>query len=222
MTAFGQTHLLTLIIIFGLAAVLIFFGRRGAKWPTIFLAWMTFSTFAANQAAYASLDYPVALDNILPFHLCDVVAIICGFALLTKKRGLCELAYLWGLTGTIQGLVTPNMPYGPDHPVYWSFFLQHGSIVIVALFIPLAMRWRPDRGTFWRVFLWGQIYFFGALAINHFLGTNFGFLREKPRVASVLDYFGDWPTYLIGIQIFALVAYLILLLPFAQHLRKKK
>lgn len=222
MTVYGSAHLLTLLAIGLIGATLIFSQRRGANWPLVLLAWLNFSTYPVNQLAYATLDFPISPENIFPFQLCDVAALICGFALLTKKRTLCELAFLWGLTGTIQGLLTPNMPYGPESPVYWGFFLQHGVIVITALFIPLALNWRPDRWTFWRVQLWSQVYFFSALAINAFFGTNYGFLREKPRGASVLDYFGDWPYYLIGIQLFAIFAYLLLLLPFAPHLRKKK
>ncbi|MGE9268442.1 MAG: TIGR02206 family membrane protein, partial [Verrucomicrobiales bacterium] len=115
-----------------------------------------------------------------------------------------------------------NMPHPPDHPIFWSFFLQHGVIVATALFLPLALKWRPNRGSFWRVQLWSQLYFFSALGLNFLLGTNFGFLRAKPQQASILDHFGPWPQYLIAIQLFALLAYLLLLLPFAKRLRQRK
>ncbi|MGE9267148.1 MAG: hypothetical protein ACQKBY_03545, partial [Verrucomicrobiales bacterium] len=113
MSLFGTTHLLTLLGIFLAAAVCILAHRRGKRWPLPLLAWLNLLCYAANQAAYATLDFPVALDNILPFHLCDLAALICAAALLTRKDKLCELAYLWGLAGTIQGLITPNMPHPP-------------------------------------------------------------------------------------------------------------
>ena len=211
---FGTVHLVTLLVIFLCGAVLILAHRRGQGWALTLLAWSCLSVYAVNQAAFATVDFAVPWDNLLPFHLCDVAAVVAGLALLTRKRTLCELAYFWGLAGTLQGLISPNTPFGWTHPVFWSFFFHHGMVVIAALFLPLALGWRPNRSSIWRVFLWGQVYFCFALIVNKIMGTNFGFLSEKPASASLLDHLGDWPIYLIWLQVVALVFYFILWLPF--------
>lgn len=207
-------HLVTLMVIGLVGVVAIYLGRRGNDWVRGGLAFLCLVVYPVNQLSYGTLDYPLVWDNILPFHLCDVVAVVAGFALLTRHQVLSEFTYLWGLTGTLQGLVTPNMPHEVGHPIFWSFFLQHGVVVVAAVYLPLVLQWRPTRWTLLRMILWGEAYFVFALAVNFKLGTNFGFLREKPAGGSLLDHFGEWPWYLLGIQAFAIVAFLILLAPF--------
>ena len=37
--------------------------------------------------------------------------------------------------------------------------------------------------------------------MNWLLGTNFGFLARKPKTATLLDHLGDWPIYLLWLQL---------------------
>ena len=145
---------------------------------------------------------------------CDLAALTAGFGILTLRPLLCELTYCWGLAGTLQGLITPNLGWAFPHPMFWSFFIQHGVVVIVALYLPLAMKWRPHPGVVPRILIWNQVYFLSASFINISLGTNFGFLAAKPEGASPLDFLGKWPVYLIWLQILAALIMTALLLPF--------
>jgi hypothetical integral membrane protein (TIGR02206 family) len=216
MPLFGLTHGLTILALVVIAAICIFAGRRGCIWPRALLAFVCLSVFPINQLALGILDFDPPLNNLLPFHLCDIAALTAGFGILTRKPLLCELTYCWGLAGTMQGLIFPNLGWDFPHPMFWGFFIQHGVVVIVALYLPLAMAWKPRAGVVVRILLWNQIYFLSAMAINGALGTNFGFLAEKPEVSSPLDYLGDWPIYLIWLQVIAAVVMTLLLLPFAK------
>ena len=162
----------------------------------------------------------VPLDAIVPLHLCDLAAFICGFALITRRQVLCELAYFWGLAGTLQGLLTPNLEFDFPHPVFLAFFLQHGVIVITALVLPLGLGWRPAKGAVKRVFLFIMGYAAMAMIINYLLGTNFGFLAAKPNEASLLDVMPVWPWYIFVLIGLALVMFCLLSLPFRQSNQK--
>lgn len=218
MTLFSLTHGLTILMLVIVGSLCISCGRKECTWPRAALAFVCLLIYPINQVATMALDFDVPLDNIIPGHLCDVAALTAGFGLLTGRPLLCELTYCWGLAGTLQGLITPNLPYDFPHPIFFSFFIQHGVIVIVALYLPLAMGWRPRPGVVPRILLWNQVYFVGALGINLALGTNFGFLLEKPAGASLLDSLGDWPIYLIWLQILAAVLMTLLLLPFSRSI----
>jgi hypothetical integral membrane protein (TIGR02206 family) len=167
-----------------------------------------------NQLALAMVEFDPPLENFIPCHLCDIAAVTAGFAILTKKPLLCELTYCWGLAGTMQGLITPNLAFNFPHPLFWTFFIQHGVIVSVALYLPLAMNWKPRDGVVPRIFLWNQVYFVIAGTTNVILGTNFGFLARKPQTASLMDQLGDWPVYLFWLQLLAILLTSLLLLPF--------
>jgi len=214
MPLFGLTHALTLIVLVTSGTICIYAGRRGCLWPRALLAFICLSVFPINQLALSTLDFDIPLNNIIPFQLCDLAALTAGFGLLTRKPLLCELTYCWGLAGTMQGLIFPNLGFNFPEPMFWTFFLQHGVIVIVALYLPLALNWKPRAGVVPRILLWNQIYFLSAMALNGALGTNFGFLAEKPEVSSPLDHLGDWPVYLFWLQIIAVIVMTLLLLPF--------
>jgi len=216
MDLFSVTHGFSVLSIALIAVICIYAGRRGASWPRVLLAFLCFAVFPINHLALQTLDFQVPLNNILPLHLCDVAALTAGFGILTRHSLLCELTYCWGLAGTMQGLITPNLGWTFPHPMFWSFFLHHGVIVIIALYLPLAMKWRPQPGVVPRIIFWNQVYFFTAIAVNTTLKTNFGYLSEKPEVASPLDYLGDWPIYLIWLQVLSAIVMTCLLLPFSR------
>ncbi|MDB4354117.1 TIGR02206 family membrane protein [Akkermansiaceae bacterium] len=218
MELFGPPHLLTLLFgaIFGAACIVA--RRRGSVWPIVVLSFLNLSAYGYNQWVYSNIGYEIPLDNILPFHLCDVAAFLAGFALLTRKPLVRELCYCWGLAGTLQALITPNLPHPFPHPIFFSFFTHHGIIVITALFLPLAEGWRPRPGTFPRILIWNQIYFIVGMIINWLAGTNFGFLMRKPYGATLFDHLGSWPWYLIWVQLIAATFIALFLLPFSKRI----
>lgn len=218
MPLFGTTHGLTITTIALIALICIYAGRQGCLWPRALLAFICFMVFPMNQLVLASLDFQKPLENLLPCHLCDIAVITAGFGILTQKPLLCELTYCWGLAGTLQGLITPNLGFDFPHPLFWSFFIHHGVVVIVALYLPLAMKWKPGAGVVPRIILWNQVYFLAALTINTALETNFGYLSSKPNVASLLDHMGDWPVYLFWLQLAAAFVMILLLLPFRKSI----
>lgn len=201
--------------------VLILLGRRGGvarAGATGLLAFLCLATFPLTHLAWnLGGDIP-NMESSLPLQLCDVVAVVAGFALLTRRPTLCELAYFWGLSASLQGVLTPAVGYDFPHPVFLSFFVHHIAIVAAALYLPLALGWRPRRPlwrTALRVLLWSEAYFVVMLPLNFLLGTNFGFLNGKPANPSLLDHLGPWPAYLLAMQAVAVVAIGLLTLPFA-------
>ena len=155
--------------------------RRGHFWPVAILAFLNLSAYAYNQWVYVNLGHTIPLDNILPFHLCDIAAFLAGFALLTPRPLVRELCYCWGLAGTLQALLTPNLPHLFPHPIFFSFFIHHGIIVITAAFLTLAEGWRPRPGTFPRVLIWNQVYFFCSLGLQLARRDKLRFPHAKTR-----------------------------------------
>jgi uncharacterized membrane protein YwaF len=62
------------------------------------------------------------------------------------------------------------------------------------------------------------VYFFSVMAVNWAADTNFGFLMEKPRGATLLDHLGPWPFYLIWVQLIAAAFIALFLLPFSKRI----
>ena len=216
---FGKGHLGALALIAVIATLLIRKCRQnpqspGAKTGIALLAFLCFAAYPINLAALFARGGDHSLNVLLPLHLCDIAAIICGFALIKRHPLLCELAYFWGLAGTLQGLITPDISYNFPDPSFLAFFNLHGVIVITALLLPLGLGWRPYRGAPLRAMLWILIYAAIIFPLNMVLDTNFGYLMEKPSKASLLDVMGPWPWYILSLIGLACLFFFLLNLPF--------
>ena len=68
-----------------------------------------------------------------------------------------------------------------------------------------------------RVFLATAAWAAAAVAANALTGGNYMFLRERPQTASLLDYMGPWPWYILGAGLLALALFALLELPFRRR-----
>jgi len=215
---FTPVHYITLAIGFALTVGLIVFAKRSEKNQRVITAILAFLNLAAYPIAlYAWRDHPRSLDNVLPLHLCDLAAIIAGFALFTRRPILLTLTYFWGIAATTQALLTPAITIGPPALPFIHFFVQHFAIVATALYIPLVLKWKPEM-PWWKsplkVFGISVVYQGFALAVNTALKTNFAFASRPPDNPSLIDHLGAWPLYLFAMQGLAFVLFLALALPF--------
>lgn len=216
---FSREHFVAVLIGASAVAILLATGRRGGRGrllTTAVLAFLNLSAYPSNLAAWLSLGKPVALDNLLPFHLCDIAAITAGFALLTRHPLLCALTYFWGLAATFQALITPAISLGFPAWAFITFFIQHFAIVAAALYLPLVEGWRPKQ-PLWKgpleLYGWSVAYLVFALAVNSVLKTNFGFASRPPDNPSLIDHLGPWPWYLFSLQAVGIGVYFLLALP---------
>jgi hypothetical integral membrane protein (TIGR02206 family) len=183
---------------------------------TAVLAACCLTAFPLTQWAWSMVEGPVALDNALPLQLCDLAAFVAGFGLLCEWAWLRLLTYYWGLGATLQALITPAVTFDFPHPVFVVFFIQHFAIVGTALYLPVALGWRPAGAWWrapWRAFLWSNAYLLTMLLLNPLLGTDFGFVNGPPPNPSLIDHLGPWPYYLLWFQGLAAVIFLVLTVP---------
>ncbi len=154
------------------------------------------------------------IETSLPFYLCDVASILLAIALIFKKQRSAELGYFWGLAGTVQGLVTPTLYFSWDTAEYYAFFVQHGGVPVAAVALAFGAGLGPEKGGWTRAVCWSWVYIGAIYCLNLLLGTNYGFINAKPEVASLMDYMGPWPWYLLTLQAIAFTLYFLLYLPF--------
>lgn len=165
----------------------------------------------------------VPLGSSLPMHLCDWALLATAAALWWQAPRCFEVAYFWGLAGTIQGLFTPAI----DHQLaLWrhvAFFLIHSGIVVGVLFLVFARGMRPVSASLGRVLMWSEVYLFTALLVNWLTGENYGFLSHPPSTPSPLDHFPKTPwLYVATINGVALGAFALLYVPWWIADRRKK
>jgi hypothetical integral membrane protein (TIGR02206 family) len=150
----------------------------------------------------------------LPLQLCDILVWIAIAAALTSSQRTYELLYYWGLAGTTMALLTPDVTTSTFSYLTIRFFVSHGGIIVVILFLTWRRVLRPTRGSNWRALLGLHIYAIFIAAFDYAFDANFFYLLEKPTEASLLDYMGPWPVYILVGDLLALTLFWLLWLPF--------
>ena len=155
-----------------------------------------------------------SLDFNLPLHLTDVVTVVAVLALWTHRPLLVELTWFWGLTASLQAVLTPDL--GADFPelLYWTFFITHGGAVVAAIVLVIGLGIEPRPGAVKRAFAATVAVAAVAGTANVVTGGNYMWLREKPDRSSLLDVMGPWPWYILSAAVLALALFWLLALPF--------
>nr|WP_290698863.1 YwaF family protein [Lacinutrix sp.] len=82
---------------------------------------------------------------------------------------------------------------------------------------------RPTWKSVFKSFFVIQLYMIVVFVINYLLDSNYSYLKQKSTSISLLDYLGDWPMYIIVVEVLLIPYFLIIYLPFfiAKKFKKK-
>jgi len=217
---YGLPHLtvifLTIVLPFVLAAIVRY--TKSSRIERAIIAVLS-TVLIVNYIAYLSFvrSYGmVTWRQMLPLQLCDWGMAVVIIAMWTGNQRWFEVAYFWGIGGTLQAVLTPNLRFGFPDLRFISFFTSHSGIIIGVVFLMLIRRYRPYPMSIVRVFLWSEFYFVVTLIADQLTGFNYGFLLHKPEAFSILNFLSDSrPLYLLEMHGVALLFFLGLYAPFA-------
>ena len=83
-----------------------------------------------------------------------------------RKSALVRGRVLLGIGGTLQAVLTPNLPYGFPDWRFISFFTSHCGIIVGVVFLMLTRGYRPYPMSIVRVWLWSEFYFVVTLGVD--------------------------------------------------------
>src|SRR5438093_3531998 len=217
---YGLPHLtvifLTIVLPFALAA---FVQRTKSQRLENIIIGVLSAVLVLNYIAYlVFIRSRGALDwrQMLPMQMCDWGMVVVIVAMLTGNQRWFEVAYFWGIGGTLQAVLTPNLRFGFPDWRFISFFTSHCGIIVGVVFLMLTRRYRPYPMSIVRVWLWTEFYFVVTLIVDKLTRVNYGFLLHKPEAFSILNFLSDSrPLYLLQMHGVALLFFLGLYAPFA-------
>lgn len=155
------------------------------------------------------------IQKMLPLHVCSILVWLSALMLINKSYRIYEFAYLLGIGGALQALITPDLGiYGFPHYRFFQTFISHGLIVIAALYMTFAEEMRPTWKSLIRVFSFTNIYMVAVYGVNTLIHSNYLYVNGKPPTASLLDLLPEWPIYLLYMEGLGLLTIFVLYLPF--------
>lgn len=215
---FSQSHIIVITTIF-IISVLVYLFRKKLKnidnsVRVLIALFLIFIQIAVTlwYICIAKVD----IASSLPLHLCDISTFLCAIMLINKNYLLYEITYFWGIAGALQAILTPDLGrYAFPHFIFFTFFIAHGLIIIICLFSTFVDGYRPKLSSVFKSIAALNIYAIFIAIFNFIFETNFLFLCKKPDGASLMDFLGPWPWYLLSLELLGTLLFLICYFPFA-------
>ena len=209
MRLFGSVHLSMLALILACAVATPRLVRHRPTWarPVRFaLGW----GLGVNELIWWVFRYSqegFRFPEGLPLQLCDVTVWLTVVACLARSTAAAEFLYFAGLGGAGIALLMPDLwaPF-PSYPSIY-FFLAHGGVVVGTAMLIFGRVVILQPGSLWRGFALVNLYAALMGLFNAVFGTNYLYLCRKPASASLLDWFGPWPIYVLVAELFALALF---------------
>jgi hypothetical integral membrane protein (TIGR02206 family) len=215
---FGLPHLAFLAVL-ALACVLVFlFRNRFTPRQKTGLRWFLAVWLVMNELTYHAWNIYYGLWSVqyqLPLHICSVMVFASAFMLVTRNAAIYEFCYFLGIGAAMQALITPDAGiYGFPHIRFFQTMIAHGLIVFSAVYMTAVEGFRPYPKSLLRVFVGMNLYLAAVYVVNSLIGSNYLYIMGKPATASLIDYLGPWPWYILSLETIGIAICLLLYLPF--------
>lgn len=222
---FGTAHLYGLVSIIIYIILIIRLGRhsteKGKQTIRIILAGILLIT----EISWHLWNYFTGqwtIQTMLPLHLCSILVWLSIYMLLAKNSTIYEFAYLLGIAGALQALLTPDAGiYGFPHFRFFQVMISHGTLIASALYMTLVEGCRPTPASLKRVIIGSNLYMIAVFILNLLIGSNYLFIAHKPDTASLLDVLPAWPWYIFIIEFVGLAFIFLFYAPFAYSDRSR-
>ena len=165
------------------------------------------------ELSYRHLYNNEEIFELLPLHLCNITLIFVIIMMLSGSKSLFQLCFYWSV-GAIFAVATPDVKYSFPNFMTVSFFITHFYILFAVAYFYLYFSFRPAIWGYFTAFFTINIICLGVYFLNVHLGTNYLYVNRVPSFSSPLNYFGEWPYYIIVVELIYIILTYLLYLPF--------
>jgi hypothetical integral membrane protein (TIGR02206 family) len=215
---FGPAHI-TFLIVLLLACLLVYLLRdRFPPRQRAAFRWLLALWLIVNELAFHAWHIYYGLWSIqthLPLHICSLMIFASAYMLVTRNHTIYEFAYFAGIGAALQALCAPDAGiYGFPHFRAFQTLTAHGLLVFSAVYMTAVEKFRPYPKSLLKVAVGLNLYLAFIYIVNSLLGSNYLYIMHKPETASLIDFLGPWPWYILSLEAIGLFTSLLLYLPF--------
>ncbi|NNL15436.1 MAG: TIGR02206 family membrane protein [Flavobacteriaceae bacterium] len=169
----------------------------------ISLTVISFHIYKISQGGYS-------LQTDLPLYLCSLLGLIIPVFSFYKRNWMYEILLFWIIAGTTQAIITPDIHNGFPSFEFFRYWVVHLGLVVVILYATIVLNFKPTIKSVLKSFLALQVYVVFMVVVNFVLDANYFYLNKKPESASLLDYFGEWPLYIVVAQLILVPFFIVI------------
>lgn len=220
---FGTQHLLTLLFFFLIGYSLIKWAKKlpeDRRYKILHKLAVGLSATVIIWIVIKVLLRGFVIEEDLPFHLCNIMALLLPIFTATRKRLYFEVLFFWILAGTSHALITPDLLNGFPNFIYFKYWLVHAGLIIFVFYGVLVLRIKPTLRSVFVAFFALQLYIILMFTVNAITGANYFYTQGKPEGASALDYLGEYPHYIWIVELIMIPYFMLFYLPF--YISQKK
>ena len=216
----GASHIVVLVLTITLPIALAILVRRvDSSVITSGVCYLLSAILIVNEVgnwvyrAVMVQSFGIFLERYLPLHICGITLFVVVLALLCRNQILYEIAYFWGLVGTLNAIITPQLWVDFPNYRFFQYFIVHSGIVVSVLFATWGLRMRPTLKGLLHAFLLANLYMVVIAGVNLLLKSNYMFICEPPDTKSPF-FFAPWPWYIPILDGVAFVLFFLVYCPF--------
>jgi hypothetical integral membrane protein (TIGR02206 family) len=221
----STAYLVSIGIAAGVAAGLCVAARRHpgrwAVWARYVLGALLVSGMLVWQIDQV-VRHTWTIEADLPLNLCDTALLVAAVACWSQQVLLVELTYFWGLAGTLQAAITPDLYTHFPHLGFVAYVVEHLGILVAAVYLVVGLGITPRRGAAPKVFAITAAFTAAVGSFDAATGSNYMFLRSRPSAWSLLSVMGSWPWYIFSAAGLAILLLIVLDAPFWRRRRPAK
>lgn len=224
---FSLQHLINFVVFASLGVVIIIYGKT-LKEEQQWSYWLKLCT-AILLVQYFKVLITICLGTFdyktdLPLELCNMLPIFMIIMIYKRNRKWWGILFFWIMAGTFQATITPTLKHAFPHYEYWRYWIVHMFLTFAAIYGIYVFKFWPTIKDAWNSFIWLNVVAWSMFVINLLIGSNYMYMQGKPPGKTIYDTLGDWPIYLLQMQVLLWVLFFIVLLPFLiyGHFRRMK
>jgi len=216
--AYSSMHWYPILLISVLLIAAILFAKyrlseKGKVWFGTALALLP-ALCVFNRMLFTYLEGTFSIQEELPFHLCRLLALILPFVIYFKNEKWFGITYFFTMVGTLQALLTPDLPLAAPHYSYASYWILHGVLIYLPIYCIVVFGFRITKRDFINAVIAGNAYLLLTLIVNLTIGANYFYTSHKPPSASLLDFLGPWPWYILSVELLTIFLFVLAWIPF--------
>ncbi len=180
---------------------------KNKNYPRIIGLLIAINLISENIYAYVIGNWHIT-EN-LPLHLCGLSGMMGIMLMFRYSSTISQVFYYWAIIGGFYSLLTPEFDLGSDGYFFYSYFINHASMILVAFYIILHQEFSPTNKSWLNAFYITQFVALPIGLFNWMAGSNYMYLASPPIAHNPL-IIGKWPWYILVFEVLAFVHFYLL------------